>query len=136
MTDPAMTTTPTDDEALVEQFARAMFDEWPLHAVSPALAEQSGQAVGAPLTYDKVLEMGGDHNGLLRLAKGAARLHAALTAAHPGGEDDLVRLLKRLAEEAPDPRPMSAAMRLAADRILALKAEIATLKQGSGISGP
>jgi hypothetical protein len=63
---------------LVEQFARAMFDEWPMHAVSQALADQSGQKVGSALTYDKVVEMGGNHDGLLRLAKGAVKLHERL----------------------------------------------------------
>jgi hypothetical protein len=118
-----MTTTPADDEALVEQFARAMFDEWPLHTPR-----------GSPLTYDKVLEMGGDHSGLLRLAKGAVRLHAALTAALPveGGEDELVERLRREAKWTRGPSVMSEA----ADCILALKAEITTLKQGSGVSGP
>lgn len=73
-----------EDGDTVEQFARAMFDEWPLHAISPAMAEQSGQEIGSVLTYDKVIEMGGNHNGLLRLAKGAAKLHAILRSKREG----------------------------------------------------
>jgi hypothetical protein len=110
----AMTTTPTDDEALVERLRRGV--TW-----------SDGKPIGAVV--------GEVNDPVMRQA--ADRI-AALAAAQPvegGGEDDLVRLLKQLAEEAPDPRPMSAAMRLAADRILSLKAEITTLKQGSGVSG-
>lgn len=58
-------------EQLVEKVASAMFDAWPIHAVSPALAEKAGVPIGTPLTWDQVIEMGGDHNGLLRLARAA-----------------------------------------------------------------
>jgi hypothetical protein len=56
-----------------------MYEAWPTRAVSEAIAETSGQEIGTPLTYDKVLEIGGDHNGLLRLAEAAAELHSALS---------------------------------------------------------
>jgi hypothetical protein len=85
MTDAPNPTVGGEDAELVEQFARAMFDEWPSRVSSAALAERSGQEVGSVLTYDKVLEIGGNHDGLLRLAKGAVKAHRAAITKATGG---------------------------------------------------
>jgi hypothetical protein len=69
------------DEVKVEQevdaVARAMYDSWPHSVISPALAEKTGLPEGTVLTYDKVVETGGNHAGLIRLARAAVDYFAA-----------------------------------------------------------
>lgn len=74
-------TTPTTGEDDVERVARAMYADWPTRAVSPALAEQFGVGVGDEISWDALVEHGGNHEGLLRLAR------AALAAISPTTED-------------------------------------------------
>jgi len=70
---------PDDGEAseAVERVVRAMYDAWPSRAVSRHLQEITGLAANEVIPFDKVIEAGGTHDGLYRLARAAV-------AAQPG----------------------------------------------------
>ena len=61
-------------EGLVERIARAMYDDWPLRAATPALVQATSVNPDTPLTWEQVLEAGGSHGALLRLATSAAKV--------------------------------------------------------------
>lgn len=83
-------------EPEVERVARAMFDAWPARAVSPHLAEMFGVPVNTPLTWENIIAGGGNHDGLIRLARAAV---AALSTRNEALDDraQIVAWLRRTA---------------------------------------
>lgn len=58
-------------EELIERVTKAMYDDYPMRAISPALAEMAGVPVNDPITWERSIEIGADHAGLRRLARAA-----------------------------------------------------------------
>jgi hypothetical protein len=87
---------PVADEEAVERGVRAAYQDWPMRAISKALAEGAGVALGEPIPYERALEMGADLSGLRRTVRAAL----ASTGAPPLPlHDPLIRSLKYAVSE-------------------------------------
>ena len=87
-------------EAAIEAGIQAAYADWPLKAISPALAEMYGVEIGTPLTIEQVESKGGDINGMRRTA--TAAVMGALSLMQPEIDrrvaDERAKLLERLRE--------------------------------------
>lgn len=68
---PIPITPPEVGGELVERVTRKMYEDWPLKAVSPALASQAGVPLGSVISWERSIEIGADHSGLRRFARSA-----------------------------------------------------------------
>ena len=111
----------TDD--LIERTARAVYAGWPMTALSRSLAERCGVEVGAVLTWDQVIDAGGDHNGLLRIIELSI---AIIAPAVLDMTDDACEALKWSADFGDYGSGYTAGVKAAQEAILAIKAQFQT----------